>query len=189
MIVDVALRLLNKQGLRAVTMREIAGRLGVGVMTLYTYFPNRAAIRDALHRRGFAMLHASCERASDGDEPLSWRRSARQYVEFARSNPRLYELMFTTPVAGRDAEQSYALLAEQFEPFQSRVREKLSAAGDGEAVEEADARRAAVRYWVALHGLASLVASGRQIPADVDKLLGDIVERMAPTHAITPASD
>jgi AcrR family transcriptional regulator len=43
-ILNAALRLVTKHGFRAVTVNEIASEAGVGKMTLYRHWPNKAAV-------------------------------------------------------------------------------------------------------------------------------------------------
>ncbi len=43
-ILKAALRLVTKRGFRAVTVNEIAAEAGVGKMTLYRHWPNKAAV-------------------------------------------------------------------------------------------------------------------------------------------------
>ena len=47
-IIDVALSLLDSDGLVGLTMRRLAEELGVGTMTLYGYFRTKDALLDAL---------------------------------------------------------------------------------------------------------------------------------------------
>jgi AcrR family transcriptional regulator len=49
--VDVAATLVEEQGLRSVTMSEIAERTGIGRATLYKYFPDVESILRAWHER------------------------------------------------------------------------------------------------------------------------------------------
>src|SRR5687768_17449668 len=47
-IVAAAIDLIEREGADAVSMRRIAGELGVGVMSLYNHVPNKAALLDAV---------------------------------------------------------------------------------------------------------------------------------------------
>jgi AcrR family transcriptional regulator len=47
-IVDAAVALANSSGLAAVTMRNVAERLGVGTMTLYSYVPSKDELIDLM---------------------------------------------------------------------------------------------------------------------------------------------
>ncbi|MFK3983340.1 TetR/AcrR family transcriptional regulator [Micromonospora sp. NPDC050397] len=47
-IVDTAIALADTDGLAALSMRKLAERLGVGVMSLYTYVPSKAELIDVM---------------------------------------------------------------------------------------------------------------------------------------------
>ncbi|MFW6060255.1 MAG: TetR/AcrR family transcriptional regulator [Phycisphaeraceae bacterium] len=181
MIVDTALALLHEDDLKAVTMRRVAERLGVGAMTLYTYIDGQHELYREMVRRGFEMLHENCVASSTLGTPEGWRGGARAYIQFALTHPNLYKLMFDTPDA--EGEGEVDLLRGGFEPLLEKVREHLAAEGlSGETLNRR-ARAAAGRYWIALHGLATLAIAGRLVvlEGDVDQILDDMLPRIAPT--------
>lgn len=82
---EAAIRILEEEGLEALTTNHIAARAGVGIGTLYQYFPNREALLEALVRREIAAVFESLERLreqaaqgarapgtapADGEDPL-----------------------------------------------------------------------------------------------------------------------
>jgi AcrR family transcriptional regulator len=179
LIVDCSLELLREQGRGALTMRRVAGRLGVGAMTLYTYFESQEALWRAMVRRGFEMLHRQCELASTLHTTGDWRGGARSYLRFALEHPNLYKLMFDTPMAEDDSD----LLEGGFEALLEKVRQRYTEQGQAGRDLTTHARRAAGRYWIALHGLAMLGIAGRLsvLDDDIDALLDDLLPRIAPT--------
>ena len=73
-ILDAALELLDRAGLDAFSMRQLAGELGVGTMTIYGYFRSRDELIDAIVDRGgeeIAQLVSEAERAE------SWKPRMR----------------------------------------------------------------------------------------------------------------
>ncbi len=50
-IIDAAAYILAERGLKGFTTNHIAARAGVNIASLYQYFPDKAAILDALHAR------------------------------------------------------------------------------------------------------------------------------------------
>lgn len=184
MIVDAALTLLNRRGPTAVTMRAVAHRLGIGAMTLYTYVDGQPGLRRAMIARGFAMLHAGCEQTSTLDSEGSWRGGARAYIRFAHEHPNLYRMMFADPLPDNVDQQAreQSVLMGGFEPLLQRVKERLETSGLSGAALHRSALRAAGRFWIALHGLATLSISNRLtiLEADVDELLDDLLQHVAP---------
>ena len=60
-ILDAAYQVLLERGYQGLSARAIAEKLGVAHMALYTYFPNQAAILQALAEREMAAIHAQQE--------------------------------------------------------------------------------------------------------------------------------
>ena len=58
LILEAAIRLLDKGGLAALTTNAVAETAGVSIGTLYQYFPNKEAILEALADREMAALSA-----------------------------------------------------------------------------------------------------------------------------------
>lgn len=179
LIVSCALQLLHEYGRSAVTMRRVASQLGVGAMTLYTYFASQDELWRGVVRRGFELLHCQCEAANPSPGRESWRAGARQYLNFALEHPNLYKLMFDAPVVDDDSD----ILEGGFEALLDKVRNAFGEQGlQGKQLEQ-EARRAAGRYWIGLHGLAMLAIAQRLcvLEGDLDALLDDLLPRIAPT--------
>lgn len=66
-VVEAAVGLADSEGLDAVTMRRVAGELGVVPMTLYTYVPGKAELLDLM----LDGVYARMDRADTGGQP--WR--------------------------------------------------------------------------------------------------------------------
>jgi AcrR family transcriptional regulator len=100
-IEKAALRIVRRKGSAAVTMREVAGAIGITAMAIYRHYPNRDALLNALAAAGFAELTAALEkkrfRGSPSDRLLGMMDL---YMEFSIANPRLFELMFLEKRAG-----------------------------------------------------------------------------------------
>jgi len=190
LIVKAAMDLLSRRGQEAVSMRAVAERLSVPVMTLYTYIDGRAELRRHMTRRGFEMLRDGCMEASTLGTALGWRGGARSYIQFAVDHPNLYQLMFSTPLPDDEDEH---ILHSGLEPLLERVREQLCLAqgieldhiqqtADGKALDRR-ARQLAGRFWIAMHGLASLAIADRLsvLEGSLEQVLDDLLEKVAPT--------
>ncbi|MEM6394654.1 MAG: TetR/AcrR family transcriptional regulator [Planctomycetota bacterium] len=181
-IVETALALLHDHGLDAVTIRRVAAELGLGAMTLYTYLDGQDALRQAMVRRGFELLHGDGEEDQPDDElpgAEHWRACSQHYIDFALLRPNLFRLMFDTSLPPQDDD----LLLAAFEPFLDVVRQRVAkhSALTGSALD-AEARRQAGRYWIAIHGLATLASADRLgvLQQDTMALLDDLLQRVAP---------
>ncbi|HEY2948533.1 MAG TPA: TetR/AcrR family transcriptional regulator [Micromonosporaceae bacterium] len=70
MILDAAQSLLSDGGARAVTIRGIAARVGVAPNAVYTYFPGKAAVQQALVER--LLSEVDLDRLTERTHP--WRQ-------------------------------------------------------------------------------------------------------------------
>lgn len=180
LIIQAALRLLDRHGRHGVTMRRVAQRMGVGTMTLYTYFDSQQALLREVCKLGFDMLHGMCEANSSQKTDDNWHGGSRAYVAFAIEHPKLYELMFSAPVSEGGTDTT--ILRGGLECLLEIVRQRLASKGlTGDALED-EALRQAGRYWIGLHGLASLACAGRldALGGNLDRLHRDLLERIAP---------
>lgn len=76
-IAEAALDLVDADGIDGLTMRKLAQRLGVSAMALYTYFPDREAVLEAVTQ----LLLTEVEIPA---EDLDWRETIRHLMRSIR---------------------------------------------------------------------------------------------------------
>jgi AcrR family transcriptional regulator len=109
-IVEAALGLTHELSLDKLTMAGLAERLGVGAMTLYSYFRSRDELLDAMARRAAVELY---DRHVDLDG-ASWDVELREHYHQIRENlkahPTLADLLFYRGqvLAGRELAEEIA---------------------------------------------------------------------------------
>jgi len=98
--------LLIAEGQQAVTVRELARRIGVSHAAPLRHFRDRDAILDAIAADGFDELRGHLE-AARGPGDLEPRLTAyvRAHVRFAQRNGHLMQLMFAAPAEGARVER------------------------------------------------------------------------------------
>jgi AcrR family transcriptional regulator len=158
-VIRAARDLAESDGWAAVTMRRLAGELGVTQPVLYSAFTSRQALIDAVALGGFGDVATALE-AVDA-YPMARMRA---YLDFAAAHPRVYEAMFSLPSG----------LAFASGNIPGPLRRAF--AGIRDAFPDADGTRAEVA-WSALHGLATLQAGGRLRAGQAQARL-DLVHRM-----------
>ena len=106
-IVDAAIVILREQGLDAVSMRNVADRLGVSPMPLYTRVGNKAALIDAV------VDHLLADLAPSATDEEPWPAYAERWCRELRSRLKLASDSRLYLGAGRDAyvEASRPLIA------------------------------------------------------------------------------
>ncbi len=126
-ILDAAWSIAREEGLTALSMRHLARAVGMEAQSLYTYFPSKHAIYDAMFADGNAhLLGLQSSLELDADPVVALHQAAHQFVEFCTSDPTRYQLLFQRTVPGFEpSSESYAL-ARKVLDFAS---ERLAAAG------------------------------------------------------------
>ena len=98
-IVDAALALIDDQGMAAVTMRALAGRLGVEAMALYKHVANRDKLFDAVVDR--IVNELSDDERVTREPAEGWRAYlagiAHGIRRYARAHPHAFPMVATRP--------------------------------------------------------------------------------------------
>ncbi len=187
LIVKVAFGMLQDDGEEAVTIRRIAAAIGVGAMTLYTYVDGLEDLHRQIIAKGFEIIHQNCSSACETQHQHDddWMPGARAYVRFAIEHPNLYHLMFATPCDPED-EQFDQIMHGGFAGLHEAVRRRLASTGLVGKPLEIKTQQAAGRYWIALHGLATLAIAGRMqiLHGSLDDVLEHLVDAVSPTKPI-----
>jgi AcrR family transcriptional regulator len=98
-VLDAALELVDAQGLPALSMRKLGAVLGVEGMTLYHYFPSKAALLDSLVERVFGLAMADAPVGGAG-EWTGWLYGfARSMRTTLLRHPGALTLVATRPVS------------------------------------------------------------------------------------------
>jgi AcrR family transcriptional regulator len=137
------------------SLRAVARAAGVSAMAPYRHFPDKAGLLAAVASHGFEILQGALIVADDQpDAREALFAQGMAFIEFARTHPALFRLMYSHQHgrAGAEAVQgTYRVLAK-------RVA--------GIVPKHVDAATLACRSLV--QGLASIVISGRQEPGEGD---------------------
>jgi AcrR family transcriptional regulator len=168
-LIAAALDILEKQGIQGLTLRGVAARAGVSHAAPAHHFPNIKSLVTALCTIGFVRFHESIGQAcatAPKDAPSQLRAAIRGYMAFAKSQPELFRLMFSTPASDwTDPDLCAASilarrqLAEVCGP--ASVALGLSSAADRERLERL--------VWSCAHGHAHLLIEGRLSVQSPDK--------------------
>jgi AcrR family transcriptional regulator len=113
-ILQAALRLVDANGLGALSMRRLGAELGVEAMSLYYYIPSKAALTQGLAEIVLGELRLPPEGISPDDWPAALREMARSFrgLGFAHPNvfPLLAQIGLDNPAAYPPTEAVLALL-------------------------------------------------------------------------------
>ena len=152
-LIEEGLKLIQKKGVRALTLREIGSRVGVSRMAAYRHFADKAALLAAIREAGFAQFADALEqaRAKSGKTFSSCLKAmAVAYVRFAAEHPAHFEVMFSwTP---HQPPPPSPAGARAFGILEQTIREGQQS-GD---VRPGDSTVLARLVWAEVHGVSML---------------------------------
>ncbi len=171
LIVITARRIAEAEGWDAVTTRRLSAEIEYSQPVLYKHFSNMDAIAQSVAVEGFRELAESLSNARGGAaEPEdALRRIAHAYIDFALTNPAVYDAMFTRATTLHfAASDTPPELSAAF----AELRDAVAAVAD-----TADTDTATETLWAALHGMATLGRSGRLRGGHVSERVNLLVSR------------
>lgn len=155
--IDEALAIIEEQGVEALSLREVARRLGVSHQAPYKHFPSRDHILAELVARAFAAFAAHLDSRPPTDDPRADLAGlGRAYLDYASRHPLQYRLMFGTPLPDpadhpdmmRNARHAFAVL-------QTVLGRRPVSPGKSAGYDEVNLD--ALFVWSAIHGIASMM--------------------------------
>ncbi|WP_235630209.1 TetR/AcrR family transcriptional regulator [Mycobacterium lehmannii] len=204
-LVETGIRILERDGLAALSARKLAAETGTSTMAVYTHFGGMSGLIDAIAGESFARFTRALTEVTPTEDPVAdFFVMGARYREFALQNPQRYQMMFGT--AAESLNRYHADLtvtgsasarsewAVSFDALLTGVRRMIEAGrirDDGEAA-------VAGRLWSISHGAVLLEIAGffgheghglTQIlgPLTVDTLVGLGDERDRTMASLTTA--
>ncbi len=154
-----ALRIVEREGVESLSMREVARRLGVSHQAPYKHFASRDHILAEIVARAYGSFVEYLEAIPETDNPAEdMAEMGRRYVRYALTHPLQYRLMFESPLPEprrhpemmRRADRAFTLLRTCLKRMPDRWTNAL-----GDDATDTDA----LFVWATLHGLASISRS------------------------------
>jgi len=98
--VNAAWAIAHEQGLGAMTLHEVARRVGLRQPSLYVYVESKLDLYDAMFAQANAELLARVERAGESGSARELLRLFRVVLDFAVEDPARQQLLFTRSIPG-----------------------------------------------------------------------------------------
>lgn len=174
-ILQAATELLIEQGSEAgVSIRAVAGRVGVTPPAIYLHFADKEALIEAVCGRFFEQFGAVMVAAAEGIDDLVERGVAQgmAYVQFAIDNPVVFQTAFSHP-SDRPTQTDQVLMASAFQHLGETVREAMAAG----LLPAGDVTSTVLGLWSAAHGVADLMTARPGLPWGDDLSIAENVVR------------
>ncbi len=170
MALDAAREIAGVEGLRGLTARRIATKIGYAPGTLYNVFDNLEDLVTQLNIDTLDSLYEACKAAPTNDDPVVALKSlARAYIQFTNDHPRLWSVLFerNLPHGNALSEQHLAKVRQLLALVEATIA-PLFMSG-----QEEDRLRSARVLWTGLHGICSLSDTGSMTTFETPTTLAD----------------
>ena len=119
--------MVREDGLAALSLRELARRVGITTPTVYAYFESKNAIFDAMFGEAAASFADSAAEPVDTDDPRQiLLADAKRFLDFCTADVARYQLLFQHSIPGfTPSPKSYAPAVRALE----LTRERLARTG------------------------------------------------------------
>jgi AcrR family transcriptional regulator len=152
-LIQGGLDLIERKGIHALTMREIAKRLNVSRTALYAHFKDKAALFAAIREAGYFEFGKTLEAAQKDAAPgfaAQMDALTLAYFRFAKEHPAHFEVMFNALLeSGRGT-------AIESGPVFALLTETVRAAQQQGEVRPGDPALFARVVWALVHGTSTL---------------------------------
>jgi len=157
-----ATAMINEQGIEGLSLRKLAERIGVSRTAAYHHFKDKNDLLCAIAAQGFIAWQTRSEEIF-ADTSLTnenrYRYFVHAYIEFATTNPSLYELMFGSTI-WKHHKSTDELKTVAYASFQRQVEMTKGWQQSQLLPKNEDSLRLAQVMWATLHGIARLLIDG-----------------------------
>jgi AcrR family transcriptional regulator len=166
-LVEAGMRVLERDGMAALSARKLAAETGTSTMAVYTHFGGMTGLIDAIAGETFVRFTAALTEVEQTDDPVAdFFVMGVHYREFALANPQRYQMMFGTSADSLDGHHAdltvtgsasdRAEFAVSFEALLEVVRRMIGAG----RIRDDGASVVAGRLWCLTHGAVLLEIAG-----------------------------
>jgi AcrR family transcriptional regulator len=167
-LIEAGVRILERDGLPALSARNVAAETGTSTMAVYTHFGGMTGLLDAIAGEVFIRFTQALTEVPETDDPVAdFLAMGLAYHDFALANPQRYQLIFgtsapasltvyRTDITVTGSATNRAEWAPSFGALHSAVR-RMIAAG---RIRDDDELAVAGRLWSLNHGAVMLEMAG-----------------------------
>ena len=152
-LLDAAFRVVDAEGVEALSMRALARQAGVSSAAPFRHFSDKRVLLDAVARRAAEALGRRLDEASAdcGDALTQFRAMSVAYVRFAAEHPALFDLIHGSEAA------SVAFLGDLGDERRLKLIALIVDGQNAGLIPDADPELIALASEALTHGLARLI--------------------------------
>jgi AcrR family transcriptional regulator len=162
-ILKASVSIIAKEGVRALSFREVARRANVSHQAPYHYFKNHFAILKAIAENGFLMLAEQMDSAAKkhSDPVQALTASGIAYVEFAILNLGHFRVMFQRPlIFDQKLKRKFVESEKAHNVLLSLCQKAWESGVSSKFKKNFTSENLALLCWSTVHGLATLQTEG-----------------------------
>lgn len=164
LFIDSTTGLITEHGLSAISARTIARKIGYTAGSLYNVFQDLDDLLLLTEGRQLERMHAELSSAiAEVPQNERVRACVRLYLRFCLENSRLWNLVVVHQTG--PAKELPPWYAEKLEALVSLFDDSLS----GLVADAGERRHQARALWASVHGIASLIISGKAPNLSIEK--------------------
>jgi AcrR family transcriptional regulator len=160
LILDAARKIFLEKGYFEASIRNIAEVIDYSPGTIYLYFKDKDEIFHALHEEGFRKMLEKMQPLEHVADPFERLKAiGLVYLEFARNNKDLYDLMFImeAPVKHEEAHEKWEMGRRTLDYLKNVLRECQKKGH----FKNQDIDYLSFMIWSTVHGMAALYCRDR----------------------------
>jgi len=152
-LLETAFRLVDSQGIEAVSMRALAREAGVSSAAPFRHFADKQVLLDAIAEKAATELQRKLDEATAecSDALTQFRAMTVAYVRFAADHPSLFDLIHSTPSV------SGGFMGEVNDERRLKLIALIYEGQNAGLIPEADPELIALTSEALTHGLARLI--------------------------------
>ena len=156
-IIETAVGIIQTEGIKALSLRNVALEIGVSHSALYRHYKSREDLVVSIAINGFLELTNKLDMAMGkrtGDPLSQIVEMGREYIHYAVENPVYYKIMFGDYITNKT---QYPELFQSYDALFRKVIDVLSKHDSGKRKKNLNHPVTAVSMWSLLHGYSCLI--------------------------------
>ena len=165
-LIAAGIEILAKQGVHALSLRQVALKAGVSHAAPYAHFADKQALIAAISTAGYLKVEEHVERVMReyGNRPIQLLvHTGWEYVQFAITEPEHFKITFSGVV---EKEKDFPALVEAAQKSFNLLTQVIAKCQTAGVLRPGPAGLMAVSVWGAIHGFVMLSLEG-QVPHTV----------------------
>ena len=148
-IIEGALMITRREGIEALNARNIAAYLGVSTQPIYDAFSGMGELTLAVTKAAYEYYLSVIEAEMKSGRYPPYKASGMAYIRFAKTEKRLFHLLFLRDRTAEPIEQGA-------DDFDEKIIQTIM---ENNAFDREYAYRLHMHMWTVVHGIATMVAT------------------------------